>query len=62
MIKYFFIIERFCAAVIEKQLRNNGLPVPLGRDDAVGGLFCHRRLLSLGAKEGFPVVRKIPLG
>ena len=26
------------------------------------GLFCHMRLLSLGAKEGFPVVRKIPLG
>ena len=49
-------------ALVEKQLRNNGLPVPLGRDDTVGGMFCHRRLLSLGAKEGFPVVRKIPLG
>ena len=42
--KYQFeqlVAECFCAAVIEKQLRNNGLPVPLGRDDAVGGLFCH---------------------
>ena len=43
-------------------LCNHGLPVPLGRDDIVGGLFCHRRLLSPGAKEGFPVTRKIPLG
>ena len=50
--------ECFCAAVIEKQLCNNGLPVPLGRDDTVGGLFCHRRLLSPGAKEGFPVAGK----
>ena len=55
--KYRFeqlVAECFCAAVIEKQLRNNGLPVPLGRDDTVGGLFCHRRLLSRVAKRDFP--------
>ncbi|MDE7011741.1 MAG: hypothetical protein K2O76_00715, partial [Mailhella sp.] len=28
-----------------------------GRDDTVGGLFCHRWLLSLGAKEGFPALQ-----
>ena len=52
------VAECFCAAVIEKQLRNNGLPVPLRRDDTVGVpgrggrpvLFCHRRLLSPGAE------------
>ena len=63
--KYYFeqlVAECFCAAVIEKQFRNDGLSVPLCRDDTVGGLFCHRRLLSPGAKEGFPVARKIPLG
>ena len=63
--KYHFqqlVAECFCAAVVEKQLRNNGLPVPLRCDDTVGGLFCHKRLLSLGEKEGFPIVRKIPLG
>ena len=46
--------------VIESSCRNSA--VPLGRNDTVGGLLCHRRLPSLGAKEGFPVVRKIPLG
>ena len=49
--KYHFqnlVAECFCAAVVEKQLRNNGLPVPLRCDDTVrlsgrgGGfvLFC----------------------
>lgn len=36
--KYHFqqlVAECFCAAVVEKQLRNNGLPVPLCRDNAV---------------------------
>src|SRR5699024_1954822 len=59
--KYHFeqlVAECFCAAVIEKQLRNDGLSVPLCRDDIVGGLFCHRRLLSPGAKKGFPVSGK----
>ena len=35
--KYHFqqlVAECFCAAVVEKQLRNNGLPVPLCRDNA----------------------------
>ena len=61
-----FVAECFGAAVIKKQLRNNGLPVPLGRDDTVrvpgrGGrpiLFCHRRLLSPGAKKGLSVAGK----
>jgi len=35
--------------VVEKQLRNNDLPVPLRRDDTVG---------FPGAKKGFPVVGK----
>ena len=37
--KYHFeqlVAECFCAAVIEKQLRNDGLSVPLCRDDIVG--------------------------
>jgi hypothetical protein len=49
--KYHFqnlVAECFCAAVVEKQLRNNGLSVPLRCDDTVrlsgrgGGfvLFC----------------------
>ena len=36
--KYHFqqlVAECFCAAVVEKQLRNNGLPVPLRCDDTV---------------------------
>ncbi len=71
--KYHFeqlVAECFCAAAVKEQFRNDGLPVPLCRDDTVGGagrgghpvLFCHRRLLSPGAKKGFPVARKIPLG
>ena len=38
--------------------RNNSLPVSLRRDDTVGGLFCHRQLLSPGTKEGLPVAGK----
>ena len=37
--KYHFeqlVAECFCAAVVEKQLRNNGLPAPPRRDDTVG--------------------------
>lgn len=37
--KYHFqqlVAECFRPAVVEKQLRNNDLPVPLGRDDTVG--------------------------
>ena len=56
------VAELFFNHSSTETFRDNGLPVPLGRDDAVGGLFCHRRLLSPGAKEGFPVTRKIPLG
>ncbi len=52
--KYHFqqlVAECFCAAVVEKQLRNNGLPVPVGRDDTVrlsgrGGRFSS--FLSMG--------------
>ena len=38
------------SCTIETKSNRHGLPVPLGRDDTVGGLFCHRRLLSPGAK------------
>ena len=67
--KYHFqqlVAECFCAAVVEKQLRNNGLPVPLRCDDTVrlsGGVgvsffSVNRLLLSLGVKKGFPVIGK----
>ena len=55
---HLLVAECFCAAVIEKYLRNNSLPVSLRRDDTVGGLFCHRQLLSPGTKEGLPVAGK----
>ena len=67
--KYHFqnlVAECFCAAVVEKQLRNNGLPVPVGRDDTVrlSGrgrrfvLFSHWVAPFLGVKKGFPVIGK----
>ena len=55
--KYHFeqlVAECFCAAVIEKQFRNDGLSVPLCRDDTVGGLFCHRRHTRSRVKRDFP--------
>ena len=43
-----FVAECFCAAVVEKQLRNNGLSVPVCRDDTVwlsrrGGRFLSKK-------------------
>ena len=48
------------------EMMNGSLPVSLRRDNTVGVpgrggrpvLFCHRRLLSPGAKEGLPVAGK----
>ena len=70
--KYHFqqlVAECFCAAVVEKQLRNNGLPVPVGRDDTVrlsgrGGrfsLFCQWVAPFFGRGKGISRNRKIPL-
>ena len=67
--KYHFqnlVAESFCAAVVEKQFRNNGLPVPVCRDDTVrlsgrGGcfvLFCHWVTPFCGAKKGLPIIGK----
>ena len=71
--KYHFqqlVAECFCAAVVEKQLRNNGLPVPVCRDDTVrlsgrGGrfvLFCQWVAPFFGRGKGISRNRKIPLG
>ena len=70
--KYHFqnlVAECFCAAVVEKQLRNNGLPVPVCRDDTVrlsgrGGcffLFCQWVAPFCGRGKGISRNRKIPL-
>ena len=70
--KYHFqnlVAESFCAAVVEKQFRNNGLPVPVGRDDTVrlsgrGGrfvLFCQWVAPFCGRGKGISRNRKIPL-
>ena len=71
--KYHFqnlVAESFCAAVVEKQLCNNGLPVPVGRDDTVrlsgrGGrfsLFCQWVAPFFGRGKGISRNWKIPLG
>ncbi len=70
--KYHFqnlVAECFCAAVVEKQLRNNGLPVPVCRDDTVrlsgwgGGfvLLCQWVAPFFGCEKGISRIWKIPL-
>ena len=70
--KYHFqqlVAESFCAAVVEKQLRNNGLPVPPRGDDTVrlSGrgecfvLFCQWVAPFCGRGKGISRNRKIPL-
>lgn len=69
--KYRFqqlVAECFCASVIEKQLRNDGLSVPLCCDDTIrlllrggcGFLFCHWVTPSFGCKKRISHSWKIP--
>ena len=74
--KYHFqqlVAESFCAAVVEKQFRNNGLPVPVCRDDTVGlsgrggrfflfCQFCQWVAPFFGREKGISRNWKIPLG